>query len=55
MGRKNARQFYHDEQIMDNSTFDSIAWADLRSLLGKRPNQLWYGKHVRDSVERDRW
>eukprot|EP00985_Skeletonema_marinoi_P011467 scaffold5463_cov155-Skeletonema_marinoi.AAC.8 len=24
--RKNARQFYHDEQIMDNSTFDSIAW-----------------------------
>jgi sentrin-specific protease 1 len=46
IGRRNARQFYQDEKIMDNSTFDSIAWADLRSLLEKRPKmyQLWYGK-----------
>ena len=56
IGRRNARQFYQDEKIMDNSTFDSIAWADLRSLLEKRPKmyQLWYGKQYWASVEQDR-
>eukprot|EP00985_Skeletonema_marinoi_P027437 scaffold22500_cov157-Skeletonema_marinoi.AAC.1 len=41
IGRRNARQFYQDEKIMDNSTFDSIAWADLRSILEKRPKIRW--------------
>jgi NADH pyrophosphatase NudC (nudix superfamily) len=46
IGRAQARQFYADEKIMDNATFDSISWLDLRSLLSKRPKmyQLWFSK-----------
>lgn len=46
IGKANARRFYADEKIMDNETFDSVTWEDLRNLLQRRPKmyQLWYGK-----------
>lgn len=46
IGKTKARQFYADEKIMDSTTFDSICWEDLRSLLSKRPKmyQLWFAK-----------
>ena len=46
IGRRAARHFFQEEGIMDNKTFDMVAWEDVRSALESKPRmyQLWYGK-----------
>ena len=44
--RQSARKLYAELNLMDNDTFDSVAWDDIRSTLDRTPKmyQLWYGK-----------
>ena len=44
IGRRTARKLYQKLNIMDNDTFDSVAWGDIRRTIDKTPKmyQLWY-------------
>ena len=46
IGRQSTRKLYAELNLMDNDTFDSVAWDDIRSTLDRTPKlyQLWYGK-----------
>ena len=46
VGRQKARKLYSELSIMDNTTFDSVAWLDLQWTLERKPwmYQLWFSK-----------
>ena len=46
ISRQAAKKLYAELNLMDNDTFDSIAWDDIRSTLDNTPKmyQIWYGK-----------